>query len=53
MSLLVRALMKVLFEKRSRKKVKVYDTYDEFPEVCPELAILLLSGGTYLNEIIR
>ena len=34
--------MKVLFEKRSRKQVKVYDPYAEFSEVCPEPATLLL-----------
>ena len=46
--------MKVLFEKISRKEVKVYDTYDEFYEVSPEpVILLLLSGGTNLNEIIR
>ena len=45
--------MKVLSEKRIHKQVKVYDPYTEFSEVCPETAILLLSGGTALNEIIR
>ena len=45
--------MKVLFEKRIHNQVKVYDPYAEFAEVCPEPAILLLSGGTTLNEIIR
>ena len=46
--------MKVLFEKIIRKQVKVYDPYGEFDEVSPEPVILLLfSGGTALNEIIR
>ena len=45
--------MKVIFEKRSRKKVKVYDPYAEFAEVYPEPDILLLQDGTDLNEIIR
>ena len=46
-------IMKVIFEKRSHKQVKVYDPYDEFAEICPDLAILLLSDSTALNEIIR
>ena len=45
--------MKLLFEKRIRKQLNVYDLYAEFSEVCPDLAILLLSGGTDLNDIIR
>ena len=45
--------MKVIFEKRSCKQVKVYDTYADFSEVCPEPAILLLPGGTALNEILK
>ena len=45
--------MKVLFDKRSHKQVKVYDIYANFSEVCTEPAILLLSCGTSLNEIIR
>ena len=45
--------MKVLFEKRSNKQVKVYDPYADFSEVYPEPDILLLSDGTALNEIIR
>ena len=45
--------IKVIFEKRSRKQVKVYDPYDEFAEVCPYPATLLLSSGTYLNTNIR
>ena len=45
--------MKVLFDKISNKQVKVYDPYAEFAEVCPDPNILLLSGGTALNEIIR
>ena len=45
--------MKVLFDKRSRKQVNVYDPYVEFSDVCPETTILLLLGGTPLNEIIR
>ena len=44
--------MKVIFEKRIRKQVKVYYPYYEFDEVCPETAILFLSSGTDLNEII-
>ena len=38
--------MKVLFDKRIRKQVKVYYPYAEFSEVCTEPAILFLSGGT-------
>ena len=45
--------IKVLFDKIIRKQLQVYDPYDEFSEVFPEPVILLLSGGTYLNEIIR
>ena len=45
--------MKVLYEKISRKQVNFYDKYADFAEVCPEPGILLLSGGTSLNEIIR
>ena len=45
--------MKVLFEKIIRKKLRVYDPYSGFAEVYPEPAILLLSGGAALNEIIR
>ena len=45
--------MKVLFEKISRNQVKVYSPYAEFSELYPEPAILLLSSGTALNEIIR
>ena len=45
--------MKVLFEKIIHKQVKVYDPYAEFSEVCPEPAVLLLSGGTALNYTIR
>ena len=45
--------MKVISEKRIPKQEKVYDTYDEFSEVFTERAILLLSDGTDLNEIIR
>ena len=44
---------KVLFEKRSRKQVMVYDPYTDFFKVCPEPAILSLSGGTALNYNIR
>ena len=44
---------KDLFDKIIPKQVKVYDPYNEFSEVCPDPAILLLSGGTSLNEIIR
>ena len=46
-------VMKFFLEKRSRNQVKIYDPYDEFAEVFPELAVLLLSVGTALNEIIR
>ena len=42
-------VIKVLFEKRSRKQVKVYDPYADFSEVCPEPSIFLLPGGTALN----
>ena len=45
--------MKVLFDKIRRNQVKFYDPYAEFSEVFPEPVILLLSGGTALNEIIR
>ena len=41
--------MKAFFEKIIHKKVKVFDPYAEFDEVCPEPATLLLSGGTALN----
>ena len=45
--------MKVIFEKSSRKQVKVYGPYAEFSALCPYPAILLLSGGTVFNEIFR
>ena len=45
--------MKVLFDKRIRKQVKVYYPYAEFAEVCTEPAILFLLGGTALNDISR
>ena len=45
--------IKVIFEKISRKQVKLYDPYADFSEVCPYPAIFLFSGGTTLNEIIR
>ena len=45
--------MKVIFEKRIHKQVKVYDPYSEFDEICPDTAILLLSVGTALNKIIK
>ena len=45
--------MEVLFEKISHNQVKVYDPYADFAEVCTDPDILLLSGGTALNEIIR
>ena len=45
--------MKVVFDNRSHKQVKVYDPYYDFSEVFPDPDLLLLSGGTALNEIIR
>ena len=45
--------MKVIFENISHKQVKLHDPYAEFSQVCPESAILLLSCGNSLNEIIR
>ena len=45
--------IKILFEKIIHKQVKVYDPYAEFSEVFPEPSILLLSGGTASNEIMR
>ena len=45
--------MKVIFENRSRNQVKVYYPYTDFDEVFPEPVILLFSGGTDLNGIIR
>ena len=45
--------MKFLSEKIILKQVKVYDSHAGFAEVYTEPAILLLSGGTDLNEIIR
>ena len=45
--------MNVLFEKIICKQLKVYDPYAEFSEVFLEPTILLLSGGTDLNKIIR
>ena len=45
--------MEVLFEKISHNQVNFYYPYDQFSEVYPEPDMLLLSGGTDLNEIIR
>ena len=45
--------MKVLYENRSLKQVKVYDPYADFDEEYPEPALLFLSSGTVLNEFIR
>ena len=45
--------MKIIFEKRRRKQVRVYDIYAELDEVCTEPAILLFSSGTGLNDNIR
>ena len=45
--------MKVIFEKRTCKQVKVYYQYADFSEVFTEPAILLLLDGTDLNKIIR
>ena len=43
----------VLFETRIHKQVKVYDPYAEFSEAYIEPGVLLFSGGTSLNGIIR